>query len=48
MEPNINDKCLKIRVGIVHTDLEVIVSGEEERKTMGQGEGEKGAPQWHL
>lgn len=48
MEPNINDKCLKICVGIVHTDLGVIVSGEEERKTMGRGEGEKGAPQWHL
>lgn len=45
MEPNVNDKSLKICVGIIHTDLGVIVNSEEERKTMGWGEGDQGALQ---
>lgn len=42
MEPNVKDKSLKICVGIIHTDPGVIISSEEERKTMGQGRETRG------
>ena len=37
VNPTINDKIPKICVEIIHTDLRVVVSSEEERKTMGLG-----------
>lgn len=43
MEPNINDKSLKICVGIIHTDLRVIVSSEKrDRKLTGLGRETRG------